>query len=121
MYESFFGLREKPFSLLPDPRFLYLGREHSMAFGMLEYGVVSQAGFTVITGAVGSGKTTLIRHLLTTVGHSMHIGLISHTATQGGNLLEWILMAFDQPFEGMSYPGLYKRFRDFVELSRSRQ
>jgi type II secretory pathway predicted ATPase ExeA len=64
MYESYFGFQEKPFSLLPDPGFLYLGRKHSMALAMLQYGVRSQAGFTVIAGEIGSGKTTLIRHLL---------------------------------------------------------
>jgi type II secretory pathway predicted ATPase ExeA len=88
-----------------------------MAFAMLEYGVVNQAGFTVVTGAIGSGKTTLIRHLLGGMGRSLRVGLITHTSKYGGNLLEWILMAFNQPFEGTSYPRLYKRFCDFVEQS----
>ena len=64
MYETYFGFREKPFSILPDPTFLYLGQAHRMAFAMLEYGVRNRAGFTVITGEIGSGKTTLIRRLL---------------------------------------------------------
>ncbi|MCU7858468.1 MAG: AAA family ATPase, partial [Candidatus Thiodiazotropha sp. (ex Lucinoma kastoroae)] len=64
MYEKFYGLIEKPFTLLPDPSFLFLGMKHSSAFAALEYGLVSQAGFTVVTGEVGSGKTTLVRHLL---------------------------------------------------------
>ena len=61
MYESFYGLSEKPFSLLPDPSFLYMSSAHSSALTMLEYGMTQQAGFTVVTGEVGCGKTTLIR------------------------------------------------------------
>ena len=64
MYEAYYGLREKPFSILPDPDLIYWGRAHRMAFSMLEFGVLNNAQFTVITGEVGSGKTTLVRHLL---------------------------------------------------------
>ena len=64
MYEPFYGLRGKPFSILPDPDMIYWGRMHSMAFTMLDFGVMNNAGFTVITGEIGSGKTTLVRHLL---------------------------------------------------------
>jgi general secretion pathway protein A len=115
MYEAYYGLLEKPFSILPDPKFLYFSRSHRMAFSMLEYGIVNQAGFTVITGAIGSGKTTLIQHLLASMNQEARIGLISHTSKYSGNLLEWILLAFGQPFEDASYPRLYKTFRDFVE------
>lgn len=60
MYEKHFGFREKPFSLTPDPAFLYLGRKHSMALTMLEYGVTNDAPIIVISGEIGSGKTTVI-------------------------------------------------------------
>ncbi|MDM9624871.1 AAA family ATPase [Rhizobium sp. S152] len=115
MYEQFYGLTEKPFSILPDPKFLYFGQSHTMAFSMLEYGLVNQAGFTVITGAVGSGKTTLIQHFLASMNQTAKVGMITHTTRAGGNLLEWILMAFGQGFEDASYPRLYKRFCEFVE------
>jgi type II secretory pathway predicted ATPase ExeA len=120
MYETYYGLREKPFSILPDPKFLYFSRAHSMAFSMLEYGIVNQAGFTVITGTIGSGKTTLIQHFLASMTQPIRVGLITHTSRYGGSLLEWILMAFEQPFEGQSYPMLYSRFRDFVEGEAAR-
>ena len=64
MYEAFYGLREKPFTILPDPDLIYWGSMHRMAFTMLEFGVTNNTGFTVITGAIGSGKTTLLRYLL---------------------------------------------------------
>lgn len=76
MFEAHFGLREKPFSILPDPKFLYLGSRHRMAYSMLEYGVIDNAGFTVITGDIGSGKTSLVRKLIGDIpdGVTMEIG-----------------------------------------------
>ncbi len=78
MYEAFYELRGKPFSILPDPDMIYWGRMHSMAFTMLEFGVMNNAGFTVITGEIGSGKTTLVRHLLKKLPTNISVGLISH-------------------------------------------
>lgn len=114
MYAAYFNFRELPFSILPDPRFLYLSRAHAMALSMLEYGVVNQAGFTVITGAIGSGKTTLIQHLLRNIDQHLHVGLISHTPRNEDNLFEWLLLAFDQPVVGGSYASMYKSFCDCV-------
>ena len=114
MYQAFFGLKEKAFSIQPDPDFLYWGRPHSMAFAMLQYGLTNRAGFTVITGGIGTGKTTLIRHLLNQIQDEINIGLISTTRRQEKELLHWILMALDQPFEGLSYVALYKRLQDYL-------
>ena len=114
MYEAFYGLREKPFSLLPDPSFLYLGRPHSMAYAVLEYGVLSQAGFTVITGEVGSGKTTLIRHLLNQLDTSVTVGLITNTANIAGDLLRWVLLAFRQDYKNKDTVELHEAFETFL-------
>ena len=54
MYEAFYGLREKPFSILPDPEIIYWGANHRLAYAMLEFGVMNSAGFTVITGVSNS-------------------------------------------------------------------
>lgn len=113
MYEAFYGLREKPFSILPDPDLIYWGKTHSMAFTMLEFGVMNNAGFTVITGEIGSGKTTLVRHLLKKLAPTITIGLISNTPQGRLELLQWILMSLNQPFEG-EYLDLFKRFQDFL-------
>ena len=78
MYESFFGLKEKPFSLLPDPDFLFMSSKHSLALSILEYSLAGQAGFCAITGEIGSGKTTLIRSLLRRIGRDITLGLISN-------------------------------------------
>src|SRR4051794_41052189 len=113
MYEAFYGLKEKPFSILPDPDLIYWGRMHSMAFTMLEFGVMNNAGFTVITGEIGSGKTTLVRHLLKMLNPNITTGLISNSPQGRQELLQWILMALGQPFDG-TYPELFKKFQDFL-------
>src|ERR1700730_114035 len=113
MYEAYYQLREKPFSILPDPDLIYWGRMHTMAFTMLEFGIMNNAGFTVITGEIGSGKTTLVRHLLKKVNPNITIGLISNSPQGRQELLQWILMSLDQPFDG-DYPNLFKRLQDFL-------
>ena len=114
MYKTFYNLSEKPFTLLPDPGFLYMSDKHRMAFTMLEYGLMNQAGFTVISGDIGAGKTTLIRHLLDNMDREHTVGLISNTHRSFGELLEWILLAFNLEHTGMNKVEMYRRFVDFV-------
>ena len=64
MYTSFFGLNEKPFSITPDPRYLFMSERHGEALAHLVYGVTESGGFIQLTGEVGTGKTTLVRTLL---------------------------------------------------------
>src|SRR3979411_1976562 len=113
MYEAFYQLREKPFSILPDPDLIYLWKMHSMAFTMLEFGVMNNAGFTVITGEIGSGKTTLVRYLLKKISPQLTVGLISTSPQGRQELLQWILMSLGQPFDG-EYPNLFKRLQDYL-------
>lgn len=120
MFEAHFGLREKPFSILPDPRFLFLGRRHRMAYAMLEYGVVDNAGFTVITGDIGSGKTSLVRRLVSEIPDNVTLAVISNTSGNSGRLIDWIMMAFDLPFEDRSYPRLYQELQHFLVDQRER-
>ncbi|MGH7423515.1 MAG: hypothetical protein ACREJ1_07535, partial [Candidatus Methylomirabilales bacterium] len=61
MYEQYFGLKEKPFSLTPDPRFLFLSADHKGALDHLLYGIQRREGFLAITGDIGTGKTTICR------------------------------------------------------------
>jgi general secretion pathway protein A len=76
MYEPFFGFREKPFNLTPDPRFLYLSEKHKEALARLLYGVKERRGFVVLSGEVGTGKTTIVRALLEQLDESHQIAYI---------------------------------------------
>jgi len=114
MYTEFYKLKEKPFSLTPDPSYLYLSKQHQMALAMLNYGVQSQAGVTVISGEVGSGKTTLIREILHNMGDDVTVGLISNAHSSFGDLLQWVLMAFEIKTEESDKAARYRVFTEFL-------
>jgi len=114
MYESFYNLSEKPFTLLPDPGFLYMSDKHRMALTLLEYGLMNHAGFTVISGDIGAGKTTLIRHVLNNMDREHTVGLISNTHRDFGELLQWILLAFNLEHKDMNKVEMHQRFVDFI-------
>lgn len=114
MYETFYGLSEKPFSIQPDPAFLYFGRRHALAYSMLEYAIESQAAFCVVTGDIGCGKTTLIRHLLDHLPANLTVGLVAGTHRETAGVLEWASLALDLPYEGLSGLALYDAFQRFL-------
>lgn len=124
MYERFYGLRERPFSLLPDPGFLYPSAKHRMALTLLEYSLMHQAGFCVLSGDIGTGKTTLIRRLLSQLDRNTTVGLIANTHRSFGELLQWILSALgvDAP-AGAERSALHRTFVDFVigEYAKNRR
>ena len=114
MYEAFYGLKERPFALLPDPSFLYMSRRHGTALTLLQYSIQNRQGFTVVTGEVGCGKTTLINRLLDEVGPELRVGLINFTHSSFGEMAEWIMMAFDLDYKGKSKVELYDDFVQFL-------
>ncbi|NCC29034.1 MAG: hypothetical protein EOM22_13055 [Gammaproteobacteria bacterium] len=114
MYEGFFELHEKPFSLLPDPGFFYSSRKHQEALTLLEYGLLNQAGFIILTGEIGSGKTTLMRRLVEGLDKDVVIGLISNTHQSLGNMMEWIGQAFDLKAGTGGNLDLHRAFVDFL-------
>jgi type II secretory pathway predicted ATPase ExeA len=81
---------------------------------MLQYGMVNNAGFSVVTGEIGSGKTTLIRRLLDEMEDDITVGLISNTHQSFGELLQWVLMSFSLEYKGMEKVELYESFVNFV-------
>ncbi len=114
MYQQFYGFHEKPFTLTPDPSFLYLSKQHGMALTMLNYGLQSEAGISVITGEVGSGKTTLIREILQTIGDEYEVGLISNAHNSFGDLLQWVLMAFNINADAVDKAARYQVLLDHL-------
>ena len=115
MYEAHFHLLEKPFAILPDPSFIYWSKIHVRAYTMLEYSILNNAGFTVITGEIGCGKTTLIRYLLSQLSEEVVVGLVSDTQVASGDLIRWVLLAFEQDFEQTSEVAAFRDFRSFVQ------
>ena len=94
MYEAFFGLKENPFTLSPDPRYLYLSPQHREALNCLIYGIHEKKGFMVITGGIGTGKTTLCRSLLAGLDNSVATALIFNPALSDLELLKTINQEF---------------------------
>ena len=90
MYESYFGIREKPFSLAPDPSYLYLSEGHREALAHLRYGLEGEAGFVLLTGEVGTGKTTVCRCLLEQVPEGTNVALVLNPKISSVELLETI-------------------------------
>lgn len=110
MYESFYGFRVKPFSLLPDPAFLYLGRQHRHALTLLEYALQQGTGFALISGEVGSGKTTLVRHMLARPATAVTFGYITNTRRGMAGLLPWVAHSLGIATGGLSEPQIYDAF-----------
>jgi general secretion pathway protein A len=103
MYEEFYGLREKPFTLTPDPRFFFLSENHRGAYEHLLYGIKEKEGFILITGEVGSGKTSLCRALLNQLeSQGTDTALILNSTISGHELLQSILGDFGIPYSGNS-------------------
>lgn len=123
MYENFYGLTAKPFALTPDPEFLYLARHHRRALLQLEFGLANQAVFVMITGEVGSGKTTLIRFLLGRIGQDRTVGLVTNTTRETGRLLQWTCSAYGLDIAGKDDATLHLQFAELLsrEYASGRQ
>lgn len=93
MYKRFYQLHSKPFSLLPDSDFLYLGSTHRTAYSLLEYGLLTEAPFMVLTGDPGTGKTSLLHRLIADNRDTYSIGFLSNARYDVEYLLPWILLA----------------------------
>jgi general secretion pathway protein A len=119
MYERFYGFRERPFSLTPDPSYLYPSRVHREALSHLRYGIEGHAGFTVITGEIGCGKTTLLQTLLRSLDRKTSISRLMNTMLDSRELLEAIMLDFGlDPGQGRSKPYLIRDLAQFLVNER---
>lgn len=114
MYESFYKFRTKPFSLLPDPEFLFLSTRHKTGLNLLEYGLLNRAVFTVLTGEPGTGKTTLLNKILDQSRGRYTVGVISTTHPDAGSLLPWMADAFGLDCSGQDTVGYFRTFTAFL-------
>lgn len=86
MYESFFNMKEEPFGMTPNPRFLFLSKKHEEALASLSYGINKRKGFILITGEIGTGKTTICRELLNRLKDIDSALILNPSLTEGGLL-----------------------------------
>jgi len=100
MYEKFYGFSEKPFHIVPNPQFLYLSAKHQHALTYLEYGIREGMGFILLTGEIGTGKTTLIRHMLNQIEAEIEVAVIFNTNVSANQLLSLILQEFELEADG---------------------
>ncbi|MFQ5827589.1 MAG: AAA family ATPase [Candidatus Methylomirabilia bacterium] len=114
MYEAFYGLREKPFSLTPDPKYLYMSRGHREAIDHLLYGIQEREGFIVITGDVGTGKTTLCRAILSRLDPETKSALILNPLLSEEELLRAVLHDFGLTGSGSTKKELIDELNDFL-------
>jgi general secretion pathway protein A len=94
MYEEYYGLAEKPFSLTPDPKYLYKSQSHGSAFDLLQYAIRRREGFMVMTGDIGTGKTTVCRALLEHIDRKTFSALVLNPFLSEEDLLKLILQDF---------------------------
>jgi type II secretory pathway predicted ATPase ExeA/LysM repeat protein len=90
VYTEFYNLREKPFNLTPSPRFLYLGEHHKEALNLLKYGVMERKGFILLTGEIGTGKTTMVHALLSGLDDSVQYIHLSNPVLTPGDFMEYL-------------------------------
>jgi general secretion pathway protein A len=120
MYESFYGLRTKPFALLPDGESLYPGSTHRTAYSLFEYGLINEAPFMVLTGEPGMGKTSLLRKLIAEQHDKYSIGFVTNARYDVDHLLPWILLALGLSHKHLDPVEAYHTFSEFMNRESRR-
>ncbi len=120
MYESFYNLAMAPFANTPNSRFFFETEQHKEALAKLEYTVNSRRGFALITGEIGSGKTTLSRTLVRRLGHNARVAIVNNTRVTASQLLKLIAIELGVPMPGIhDKAALLSALKRFVEQQQS--
>ncbi|MFQ5457275.1 MAG: ExeA family protein [Myxococcota bacterium] len=114
MYESFYRLGTRPFNVTPDPRFLFLSESHKEALANLLYGIQERKGFILLTGEVGTGKTTLLHTLLGRLPEDTKTAFIFNTRMGSRDFFQYLFEEFDLPFESNSKSGCLITLNKFL-------
>lgn len=114
MYEKFYHLKDRPFTIVPNPGCLYMSTKHKLAFAHLQYGLMEGTGFVVLTGGIGTGKTTLIRFLLGKIHKAMDVAVVFNTNVSGSELLRLIIRDFEAGEPGPDKAANLAMLNDFL-------
>ena len=120
MYEKFYRLLGNPFALTPDPAYFFLGRQHQRALTLLEYALHQGTCFALISGEIGSGKTTVVNYLLRRAQRGLRVGLMTTTHPGIGSLLPWVMQSLSvaMPRGTTAASDIYAVFAQFLERER---
>lgn len=119
MYFNYYGLKEKPFSLSADPRYLYYSRSHKEALAQMIYAASEDAGFLILTGEVGTGKTIMINALIDRLPKEYRVAKIYHSALSPKGLIENICKEFNIDFSNSSISQLVLKIQDFLKWTHT--
>lgn len=120
MYEKHFHFKERPFTIVPNPGCLYMSAKHKLAFAHLQYGLMEGTGIVVLTGGIGTGKTTLLRFLLGKIERAMDVAVVFNTNVTGEELLRLIIREFEVGEPGPDKAANLAMLNDFL-IERFRQ
>ena len=114
MYENYFSFKYKPFELVPNPDFLFLSSTHKKAITYLDYGIKEKIGFILLTGEIGSGKTTVIRNIIKNINGSIKLARINNTKVSSEQLIAMINEDFGLNVEGKNKIKLLNAMNEFL-------
>ncbi len=114
MYEKHFSFKFKPFELVPNPDFLFLSSTHKKAITYLDYGIKEKVGFILLTGEIGSGKTTIVRNLIKNLNGSVKLSRVNNTKASAEQLISMINEDFGLTTEGKSKTKLLSDLNEFL-------
>ncbi len=121
MYKRFYGFNRAPFDLSPDPERVFMSWTHKEGLAVLEYGVVAKKGFLVLTGEVGTGKTTLLQALVRSLGDNVHVCLLNNPKLSRDEFFSYLAHAYDLPWEGNKALFLLELAKFFKECGRKKE
>ncbi|MFM1768124.1 MAG: hypothetical protein RJA22_653 [Verrucomicrobiota bacterium] len=123
VYLDYYGLKEPPFSITPNPRFLYFSPKHREALNHMLYGIRERKGFVQLTGEVGAGKSTICRALLEQLGNNFSTALILNPSLDPGQLIKAVAREYGLQVKGLGQAEVLEALNDFLlaELERGRE
>jgi len=114
MYDSFYNVAENPFKICTDPRFLWCGEKHTQILSNLIYGLMDRNGIVLLTGDIGTGKTTLVNALLKILGNDVYVAIVNHPSLDATEFLTLVAKGLDPNFSGSNKSDLLLFFDKFL-------